>query len=227
MPALPGRNAYYKAGFQEIKERVMEMDLKTIIDKIKEEGVGEAEREAADITQQAKKKADDLTKEAERKKEEDIKQAEQEAARFRKNAEEAIRQASRDVLLSLREQIIALFDRVAKREVAAQLSPTALKEMIVALAEKFKKEGQLDVEVLLSEKDKKELEKALFSALKDEMKKGVTLKTSPGVEHGFRIGRKGESSYYDFTDEAIAEAFMTHLNPKIVEILTAGKENEQ
>ncbi len=205
----------------------MEMDLKSIIDKIKTEGVSEAEQKAADITAQAENKADSIIKEADQKKEKILKKAEQDAGNLKKNAEEAVKQASRDVLLSLREQIIGLFDRVVKQEVAREMPPAALKEMIIAVSEKFKKEGLLDIEILLSEKDKKDLENTLLSALKKEMKKGVTIKTSPSIEHGFLIGEKGKSSYYDFTDDAIAEAFTAHLNPKIVEILTAGKKNAQ
>ncbi|MFQ5951864.1 MAG: V-type ATP synthase subunit E [Candidatus Omnitrophota bacterium] len=201
----------------------MEMDLQNIIDKLKQEGVGEAEKKAEDIIHQAEKKALSIAEEAKGREEEIIRKAEQEAERLRKNGEEAVRQASRDVLLSLREQITGLFDRIVRQEVAGQMSPAVLKEMIVKLASKFEKDETLDVEILLSEKDKKDLEKTLFAALKGEMKKGITLKASPKVEHGFLIGIKGKSSYYDFTDEAIAEAFMAHLNPKITEILTSGK----
>jgi V/A-type H+-transporting ATPase subunit E len=107
------------------------------------------------------------------------------------------------------------------------MPPAVLKEMIIEVSEKFKKEGLLDIEILLSEKDKKDLESTLLGVLKKEIKKGVTIKTSPSIEHGFLIGEKGKSSYYDFTDDAIAEAFTTYLNPKIVEILTAGKKNAQ
>ena len=205
----------------------MEMDLKSIIDKIKTEGVSEAEQKAADITAEAKKKADGIIQEANKEKEKILKKAQADAENLKNNANEAIKQASRDVLLSLGEQIIALFDKVVKREVAREMPPAALKTMIIALAERFKKEGLLDVEILLSEKDKKGLESTLLSALKKEMKKGVTIKTSSGIEHGFLIGERGKSSYYDFTDDAIAEAFTTYLNPKIVEILTAGKKNAQ
>ena len=202
----------------------MEMDLQSIISKLKTEGVGEAEKEAADIVEEAKKKAADIVEEAKQREEEIIKKAEQEADRLKKNGEEAIRQASRDVLLSLREQIIALLDKVTKYEVAAQMSPALLKDMISKLAGKFERDKKLDVEILLSEKEKKDLEKVLIGALKKEMKKGVTIKTSPIVEHGFFIGEKGKSSYYDFTDEAVDEAFMAHLNPKITEILTSNKK---
>jgi V/A-type H+-transporting ATPase subunit E len=203
----------------------MEMELKGIIEKIKEEGVEEGEKKAADIISQAEERARNAMGSAEKEGEDIIKKAEKEAEKLRKNGEEALQQASRDVLLSLRQEIVALFDRVIKEETAKQLSPELLKGMITTLVEKFEKNGETDVEVLLSAKDKTALEKMLLTGLKEKMAKGVTLKASPKVEKGFMIGGKGKESYYDFTDEAITEAFKAFLNPKITGLLNPGKEN--
>ncbi|RKY42144.1 MAG: V-type ATP synthase subunit E [Candidatus Makaraimicrobium thalassicum] len=197
----------------------MEMDLKNIIEKIKEEGVGEAEKRAADIISQAEERAKSIIEMAEREKEEIIRKAGEEDKRLRKNGEEAIKQAARDVILGLRGDIIALFDRIVKKEVTEQLSPKVLKDMIARLVENFNKDGDVELEVLLSKKDRTALEHILFAGLKSKMAKGVTLKASPNVEKGFRVGEKGKHSYYDFTDEAIAEAFKSFLGPKITEIL--------
>ncbi len=200
----------------------MEMNLKNIIERIKQEGVGEAERKADEMISGAEKRAEAIVDAAMKEKEDITKKATEEAERLRRHAEEAMRQASRDVLLGLREQVVALFDGVVKREVAEQLSPKTLAEMIVWLARGMAKEGRFEVEVLLSREDKDGLEKILFDALKEEMKKGVTVKASPGVEHGFRIGEKEGNFYYDFTDEAISEAFKAYLNPRIAAMLSAG-----
>jgi V/A-type H+-transporting ATPase subunit E len=205
----------------------MEMELKNIIDKIKSEGVDEAEKKAADITGQAETKAKSIIEAAQKQKGAIIKEAEQEAEKLQKNGEEAVKQASRDVLLGLRQSIMGLFDTIIKRDVSEQLSADVLKGMISQLSESITKNKQFDVEVLLSEKDKKEMEKVILGGLKKELKKGVEIKASPNIEHGFRIGEKGGSSYYDFTDEAIAEAFKAYLNPKIAEILTPGTENAE
>ena len=205
----------------------MEMELKTIIEKIKEEGVEEAAKKTGDMISQAEKKARDTMEAAEREKEDIIKKAGKEAEKLKKNGEEALQQASRDVLLGLREEIIALFDSIVKKEVAKQLSPEVLKDMIIALAEKFKKDEEPDIEILLDEKDKAVLEKGFLAKLKEKMAKGVILKASPRVGKGFLIGGKGKESYYDFTDEAIAEVFKVFLNPKVAELLKSGKENVQ
>jgi V/A-type H+-transporting ATPase subunit E len=198
----------------------MEMELKSIIEKIKTEGVSEAENQASKIIADAETRAKALMESVRKENEIMIKKAEQEAEKLRTNSGEAIKQAARDVLISLRQNIVDLFDAVMKNSVAGELPPEILKDMIVRLAESAAKEKKFEIEVLLSGKDKEALEKLSLNELKKKMGKGVTLKVSPKVEHGFLIGEKDGNSYYDFTDEAIAEAFKTYLNPKVTQILS-------
>ena len=207
----------------------MEMELKNLIDKIKTEGVNQAEKEAGDIISQAKEKAKQIIKDAEEKKTESIKEAEIRTREFRKAAEKALTQAARDVLLSLRGRVTEFFDRVVKEKISKELTPDVLKKVIVKVVENFRKDSMLDIEVLVSKDDAKKLQKALFATLSKEAKAHLTLTGSSGIETGFRIGEKGKDSYFDFTDEAIAEAFTRYLNPKLVEILDIdlglGEEN--
>ena len=201
----------------------MEMDLNGIITKIKQEGVDEGQKQMEELIQNAKQKAEDLIKEGAKQKETILKNAEMEAEKMRKNAEESIRQASRDVLLGLRQSIISLFDKVMKKEVAASLTKDVLQNMMLKLAENFNKtEKGNQIEVLLNEEEKKELDNVLMDALKNEMKKGITLKAASNIEKGFRIGEKGGTSYYDFTDEAIVEAMKAYLNQKVANMLSIG-----
>lgn len=197
----------------------MEMDLKGIIEKIKEEGVSEAEKKAADIISAAEIKAKSIVKEAEEKKDKILKKANEEADKLRKNADESVRQAARDTLLALKSSLTELFDTVIKEEVSEELNPDILKETIISLVDKFGKSEKTSLEILLNEKDKNDLEKTLFARFKDRIKTEVILKVSPSIEKGFRIGEKGSNSYYDVTDEAVAEAFKTFLNPRISKII--------
>lgn len=203
----------------------MEMELKGIIEKIKTEGVTEAEKQATQIVTEAEDKAKKTIQDAETQKDAIISGAQDEAKKLKSSSEEAMRQASRNVLLGLRESIIALFDKVIKKEVADNLSAQVMKEMILRLVEKFNESGETDIEVLLSKEEKQQLEGVLLKALKSEVAKGVTLKASSSLEHGFRIGIKDSNAYYDFTDEAIEEAFKIYLNKRLVEILTPGKKD--
>lgn len=201
----------------------MEVELKGLIEKIKKDGVEEAEKEARDIIGKAEKEAKDIVANAGEKGKGIVKHAEEEADILKKQAGESIRQSVRDSVLMLKQKIVGVFDTVLKREVSQQLEISALGEAIVKLIENFKKGEALDIEILLGEKDKKKVQEVLVNSLTKEMQKGIAIKVSPEIERGFRIGKKGENYYYDFTDDAVAEALRQYLNPKLIKILDAGK----
>ncbi|MFH1868912.1 MAG: hypothetical protein ABH843_08075 [Candidatus Omnitrophota bacterium] len=207
----------------------MEMELKSLIDQIKKDGIEQAEKDAQGIIAKSEDKASQIIKEAQGKKQQIIKEAENTADGLRRSSEEAIKQSGRDALLTLREKVTDFFNRVLKAKVSEQLSPDLLKEVILKVVENCQKEGALDIEVVLSKDDKNNLEKVLFKALTEEAKKSLTLVGKQGIDKGFRIGEKGKDSYLDFTDDALAEAFKRYLNPRLAEMLNIdlglNKEN--
>lgn len=198
----------------------MEIELNNIIEKIKKEGIGEAEKKSKEIIEQAQKKAQEIISLAERQARNIVSEAEAEAEKIKKLAEDSIRQSIRDATLTLKQNVIELFDSIIKRELTEQMSTDFLKEIIVDIIKNFKKEGPLDLEILLSKNDKTKLEDKVLDLLTSEMRKGVTFKISPTIEAGFRIGIKEKNFYYDFTDDALTEALVRYLNPKITKILT-------
>jgi len=197
----------------------MEMELNSLIDKIKTEGVQQAEQDARNIIKQAEAKAKEIIEAAEHKSADAVKKAESEANDFKKSSEKALKQAARDVLLTLRARVTDFAERIVQGKVTDSLTPEMLKEIIVKAVENFSKGNDTTIEVLLNEKDRDKLEKAVFGDIKKEAKEYLKLKESKSVKKGFRIGEKGKESYFDFTDEAISEAFMQYLNPKLVEML--------
>ncbi len=203
----------------------MEVKLDSLIERIKREGVEEANKKKDTIIIQAEKKAQEIIKQAQEKRETLIKNGEAAALRLQSSAEESLRQGSRDLLLSVRQEMIKLFDHIIKREVESALSADTLKKVLTHIASGFKKDGTSDIEVLLSKEDKKTLEGTFVKSLANELKKDVTLKVAPTIKNGFRVGQKGKDFYYDFTDEAIKEALGLYLNPRISEILKLKKKN--
>lgn len=202
----------------------MEVEIKNIIRKIKDEGIDEARKQAEEITAAAEKKARETLEKAEKKKTEIIENALREEEKIKEKSEEAMRQACRDVILGLKEDITVLFDRVVKRQVGEALTTDALKEMLIRIAEKFDLSGKASLDVLLSEQDRKVLEESLLTGLKRELASGITLKASSGAIKGFRIGKKDSNVYYDFTDEAIEESLRAYLNKRLARILLPEKE---
>ncbi|MFA5369439.1 MAG: hypothetical protein WC300_01790 [Candidatus Omnitrophota bacterium] len=145
--------------------------------------------------------------------------AKNEAENFRQSSETALKQAARDALLMLRVRVSEFFARVVKNQVARELQPDTLKDIIMKAVEYSVKQGVTDIEVVLNENDKKALEKVLFEALRKEARAQLSLQEKSGIDGGFRIGAKGTGSYIDFTDHAIAEGFRRYLNPKLIDAL--------
>jgi len=197
----------------------METELKNLLDKIKKEGVEKAESDKEKIIKDAQDKANRVIESANKEKEKIIKEAKVQSDNFSKASEKALKQAARDVLLTLRERANDFFGRVVKEKVSEKLSLDILTKCILKAVENLKKDGIMDIEVLVEKDDRVKLEKALFNALDKEAKKKVITTGKKGMGKGFRIGEKGKESYLDFTDEALAEGFKRYLSPKLVEIL--------
>jgi V/A-type H+/Na+-transporting ATPase subunit E len=197
----------------------MEADLKNLIEKIKQDGVAQAETDAAKIIKDAQAKASDIINNAKQEGQAIIEGAKQDAENFKKASDTALKQAARDALLALRGRVSEFFARVVKEKVTEELNPEALKDIIVKAVEHAMKEGVAEIEVVLSDKDKKVLEKTLFGALRKEARERVLLQEKQGIKGGFRIGAKGAGSYLDFTDQAIADGFKRYLSPKLADAL--------
>jgi len=205
----------------------MEMELNLLIEKIKQDGVFAANKEAGSIIASAEEKARKIINEAEAKKEAILRDADLQAQNFKKTSEKTVKQAARDVLLTLRERVTDFFHRVIKIKVSEALEPEILKQLIVKTVEAFKKEGAIDLEIMLSPEDRLMLEKTLFAALGEEARKNITIISSNNLDKGFRIGEKGKNSYFDFTDEALAKSFKDFLTPKLIEVLDVGFDEQK
>ncbi|MBP7088200.1 MAG: hypothetical protein KBB01_02750 [Candidatus Omnitrophica bacterium] len=196
----------------------MEVKLESLIEKIKKDGVQEAKRMAQEIIDAAKKQAADIVKEANSQAQKIKEISQEEIESFRKNTENSLKKAARDLILTLREEIVSLFDKVLKKKISEQLKPEFITELIIKIVDILPAKKDKSLEVLISDKETGKLKNFLITSLK-ESKKDIEIKTSKAIEQGFRIGIKGDNIYYDFTDEAIAQALEEFLNPAISEML--------
>ncbi len=194
-----------------------EVKLDNLIEKLRQEGVENAQQKADEIINNAKKEADQIVKDAEKKADDIVSKGEQKAQQFQQNAELAVKQAERDGELLFKNRINDIFDRVFKRDVGQALDAEVMKDMILKVVDKWT--DKPEVEVKVSKDDKKKLEKVLFSSLKKDVKEGIEIKVGQDISNGFRIGMKNENVYYDFTDESIAAIMKSNLNPRLKQIL--------
>ena len=195
----------------------MDVKLDNLIEKIRKEGIEEAQQKADEIISEAKKQAATVLNDAKKDSATIVEVGKEQADQFQQNAEADLQQAARNAELLLKEKINGLFDNVFKKEVAAAMTPNFLNELIKNILTSWAKSGE--TEIILNEKDKRDLENLLFSGLKKELQDSVFIKVSSDVSNGFRIGLKGEQVYYDFSDVAIADVLKSLINPRLKEIL--------
>ncbi len=198
----------------------MDVQLQELIDKIKKDGVASAESSAAQIIEEANKKAASIIEDAKVQAESIVKEAKAEAVRLEKASEEAIKQASRNLLIAFRDGITKELASIVEAQTEKAFSKDLLEKLIPETVKAWAaKSDSTDITVLLAEKDLSELESALKSALKDQISKGLEIKPDKTLANGFRIGLKDGSAFYDYSAESVAELFSAYLNPRVASIM--------
>lgn len=202
----------------------MEMQLSSLIEKIKKEGVEQARRNSEEILKEAQEKKKQVINNAEEKASLIIKEAEEKAAKLKDNSEKAIAQALRDAILSFKGEIKDILDNIIKREVQEALTDEFIADLIIKIAAAWTKDKKTALEIMVNQQDKKRLEELVLSKFKKELTSGITFKVNPNVSKGLYIGIKGEDVYYDLTDKAILEILKQYLRPFIIKIMESRKD---
>jgi len=194
-------------------------DIKGLIEKIQQEGVKAAEDKAREIENEGKRRAEKIIERAESEAGRIISGANEKSAKTEESTKTLLKQAARDMLLALKKEINAMLDRLIVSNIREALKPDELVKIIAALIKKYS--GKDKVEISLSKEDLQKLEKKILSLLKEEVKKGITLKPSEDIHGGFIISFDAGKSHFDFTDKALAGHIGDNLKPKLKEILGA------
>jgi len=194
----------------------MDVQLQELIDKIKKEGLDTADRQAQNLTREAEDKAKAIIAKAHADAEEIRNKAKQDAARFEESSKAAVKQAARDVTLTVKKSLEDLFGKLALDAVKQSYNASVVEEMLVALAKNWA-QFPSGATVQVTAADQKKLADALKAKLKDLAAKGVTLQLSTGTQLGFKIQDGG--AYYDFTEQTVAKALASYVGPAIAELV--------
>jgi V/A-type H+/Na+-transporting ATPase subunit E len=192
----------------------MSMQVQELIDKIKQEGVAAAEREAEKIVAAAEEKAARLVRQARSEAEAYKAQAEKEIKKQEAASRDALKQAARDILIGLKKQITAQFEAVLADSVEDVLTAELTEKLILNLVNAWAAEGEAGLQVVLSSRDAKNLGAALKEKLAQRFREGVEIVPSPKVSKGFRIGGS-DGGLYNFTAEGIAEVLGETLSAEL------------
>ncbi|MBB6043146.1 V-type ATP synthase subunit E [Borreliella yangtzensis] len=196
----------------------MQFEVKDLINKIKKDGLEEAERVSNDIILKAKREAEEIVAKAEEAARVLKAKSEKEANDYKSHAIEASRQAIRDLIIGVEKNLKSLFENTLQENVTEVFSDNNfLAELIIKITDSWFKEEKLVIQ--LNESDFSSLEQVLRLKLKNKLKEGMEIKPFKGINKGFKIQKKNIGLYYDFSVETIAGILFDYLNPRFKEVV--------
>ena len=200
----------------------MAQEINDLIAKIQQEGVNVAEEKAAQIKAEAESAARKIISEARLQAEKMLEQAKTEAKMLDDSTRATLKQAGRDLLISLRKEVNAMLDGLIKQEVRQALTAEELARIIAGLIKNAPLSSGSEIIISLKEQDKEKLEKGFLKQLAEEAKKQIILKSADGIDSGFCISFDSGKSIFDFSNQALIEYISGSLRPELSKILNSA-----
>lgn len=197
----------------------MAEQLEQLIERIQREAVETGEQHAGKLVAQAKEKAAAMIKDAEAKSAAILEKADKDAEQFTLRGQQALAQSSRDLLITIGQGVEKIFQQLITRSVNQALDGGELRQILTRVVEAYLKEGGQgqSLEVLLSRKDKADLESYFRQQFTEALGNGLELNEDARLIKGFKIRLRDEHIEHDFSSEAIAEAVSVFLRPILAE----------
>lgn len=205
----------------------MENKLQELTQKLYNEGVEKANKEAAKIIDEAQKEVDKLKKNAQKEAEEIINEAKQKSEEIKKNVHSELELASKQTIRTVKQQVVELITSKLLDEPVKKAfdDEKFVKEIIETIIKNWnpQKDKSIDLSVLLPEKLEKEFEKYFKAKSGKELNANLELSFSSAVKGGFKIGPADNSYKISFTEDDFINFFKSYLRPKTVELLFQGE----
>lgn len=197
----------------------MSQQIQELINKIKADGVHEAQQKAKHIEEEAHLKANEIISEAKANAQKILADANAEKIKVQKAAEVSIAQAGRNTILSLRKEIESMLKSIVLAHVRDSLSPQQTVSILEGIIKQYVQNNSTTIQVTLGTSDVQAIKDGLLSKLQNELKKPVVFKTSSQISKGFAVSFDGGKSSFDFSDASLAEFLSVYVNDDIARIL--------
>lgn len=209
--------------------------VQELINKLHQEGVASGESQADQIVADARKKSIQILDEARAKADQIIAEAKVEREKFVENGNAALRLASRDVLLRVREACFEEFQQRLKRLVGFTLQDRKfLEELILEVASKTKPEDphkavrvllpeglvtQEEIDQEVADVQPGSLAAFLLGLTADVLRDGLTFGVSDDRSPGIKIQIVEDDVQLELTDETLTALLLQYLAPRYRAVL--------
>ena len=195
--------------------------LQQLTEKLYQEGLSKGRQEGEALLAEAKKQAAGIVEEAKTQAEAILAQARKDAADYKTKVESDLKMASSQALQATKKDIEDMVvSKIADTQVSKAISaPDFIKGIITEVARKFNAEEAVDLELVLPESLKKELEPFVKNELASLLKGGVDATFSKKVSGGFTIGPKDGGYFISLTDDTFKSLVGEYLRPVTKQLL--------
>lgn len=187
--------------------------LELLTKKIYEEGIEKAQNDAKEILDNANNKANSIIKEAENKANAILEKAQNDSAILRQKTETELSMSAKQAMASLKQQITTLISN----KIASDMTSVAFNdkefvhELMMKVIEKWNVDSNMDINVIMNDKEKEDFEKYLLAKYKNLLDNNLTLVTNNNQKDGFVIQPKDGSYKVTFSEKVFEEFFNAYL----------------
>lgn len=199
----------------------MQNKLQELTDRLYNEGLSKGKQEGEELLAKAKAQVDDMLAKAQAEAAQIIAAAQKQAEEIRTKTASDIKMASSQSIAATKKDIETLIvGKMTGEAVKKTLSsPDFIKELIKTVAEKFTTDGPVDLNLILPESLKNDLEPFATKELGKILGAGVQASFSKKIAGGFQIGPKDEGWFVSFTEETFNQLISEYLRPATKKLL--------
>ena len=199
----------------------MQNKLQELTDRLYNEGLSKGKQEGEEILAKAKVQAEEIIAKANTEAEAILSAAKKEAEELKTKVQSDLKMAAGQSIAATKKDIETLIvTKMTEAEVKDALTSAAfVKEVILAVAKGFNTEEPVDLELVLPEALKKDLEGFVANEMAKVIKGGVEASFSKKIAGGFTIGPKNGGYFVSFTDETFNALISEYLRPATKKLL--------
>ena len=199
----------------------MQNKLQELTDKLYNEGLAKGKQEGEELLAKAKVQAEEILANAQSEAERIIAAAQKQADEIKTKTASDVKMASSQSIAATKKDIETLIVGKMTGEAVKKALSSAdfIKELIQAVAEKFTTDGPVDLNLVLPESLKKDLEPFATKELAKILGAGVEASFSKKVAGGFQIGPKDGGYFVSFTEETFNQLISEYLRPATKKLL--------
>ena len=207
----------------------LNINLKSLIEKVHNEGIEKAKGEAEHLIDEAKQQSAQLLKEAEQRIAKMEDKSLNEVNRIRENLNSELKAVTQQSISTIKSELAAVISSgVTSQGISEVLHEKEfLQNIILTVLQKWNvADNHFQLELLLNETDQAQLKDFFEEKIKKELATEIEIIIDNKIKSGFKIAVKNENYYVSFSDEDFKIFFDSYLRKKTLEWIYGTKENE-